>query len=103
MCGMHQQFGQIGLEQAQPRLRRRRWPWVTALVLAPALAVTGVIWGVTSRGSAEETARAFLTGEEPPAHSWGYRGDLAFAVVVEGCGAGSEVAAPIAATFLTGL
>jgi len=57
-------------------------------------------------GTAGKTGTAeYGSGEEPPAHSWfiGYRGDLAFAVVVEGGGAGSEVAAPIAAKFLAGL
>ena len=38
-------------------------------------------------------------------HAWfiGFRGDLAFAVVVENGGVGGEVAAPIAASFLRGL
>lgn len=39
------------------------------------------------------------------AHAWtvGYQGDVAFAVLVENGGAGSEVAAPVAARFLTAL
>ena len=38
-------------------------------------------------------------------HAWfiGFRGDLAFAVVVEGAGHGGAVAAPVAKDFLTGL
>jgi hypothetical protein len=42
------------------------------------------------------------TGSKPPTHAWfiGFRGDLAFAVIVEGGGTGGEVAAPLAGTFL---
>jgi cell division protein FtsI/penicillin-binding protein 2 len=41
-------------------------------------------------------------GNPPPTHAWfvGYRGTLAFAVLVEGGGVGGRVAAPIAARFL---
>jgi cell division protein FtsI/penicillin-binding protein 2 len=48
-------------------------------------------------GSAE-----FVSEGEIGTHAWfiGYAGDLAFAVVVEGGGAGGSVAAPIAADFL---
>lgn len=48
-------------------------------------------------GSAE-----FGTGDPKPTHAWfiGFRGDLAFAVLVEGGGGGGEVAAPIAARLL---
>jgi cell division protein FtsI/penicillin-binding protein 2 len=48
-------------------------------------------------GSAE-----FGGGSPPPTHAWfiGFRGDVAFAVVVEGGGAGGAVAAPLAARFL---
>ncbi len=42
-------------------------------------------------------------GPDFPEHSWfvGYRGTVAFAVFVEGGGAGASVAAPIASRFLT--
>ncbi|MBB5133508.1 cell division protein FtsI/penicillin-binding protein 2 [Thermocatellispora tengchongensis] len=45
------------------------------------------------------------TGEKLDSHAWfiGYRGEVAFAVVVEGGGGGGAVAAPIAATFLKAL
>ncbi|WP_431895367.1 penicillin-binding transpeptidase domain-containing protein [Nonomuraea sp. bgisy101] len=45
------------------------------------------------------------TGPELPSHAWfmGYRGEVAFAVVVEGGGGGGKVAAPVAASFLRGL
>jgi Penicillin binding protein transpeptidase domain/NTF2-like N-terminal transpeptidase domain/Penicillin-binding Protein dimerisation domain len=48
-------------------------------------------------GSAE-----YGSGRNPPSHAWfiGYRGDLAFAVIVEGGGIGAVTAAPIAAAFL---
>ncbi len=48
-------------------------------------------------GSAE-----FGTGDPKPTHAWfiGFRGDLAFAVLVEGGGEGGSVAAPIAARVL---
>lgn len=51
-------------------------------------------------GSAE-----FGEGDPPPTHAWfiGFRGDLAFAVLVEGGGSGGEVAAPVAAEFLNAL
>jgi len=44
----------------------------------------------------------FGSGDPPPTHAWfvGYRGSLAFAVVVEGGGVGGRVAAPLAARFL---
>ncbi|MFI6391676.1 penicillin-binding transpeptidase domain-containing protein [Nonomuraea sp. NPDC050540] len=57
-------------------------------------------------GTAGKTGTAeYGSGKEPPAHSWfiGYKGDLAFSVIVEGGGAGSAVAAPIAAYFLNNL
>ncbi|WP_235030874.1 penicillin-binding transpeptidase domain-containing protein [Nonomuraea solani] len=42
------------------------------------------------------------TGEKLESHAWfmGWKGDVAFAVVVEGGGGGGKVAAPVAATFL---
>jgi cell division protein FtsI/penicillin-binding protein 2 len=57
-------------------------------------------------GTAGKTGTAeFGSGDPLPTHAWfiGFRGDLAFAVVVEGGGVGGRVAAPIAARFLTAL
>ncbi|MFC7732033.1 penicillin-binding transpeptidase domain-containing protein [Actinomadura keratinilytica] len=54
-------------------------------------------------GTAGKTGTAeYGSGDDPPTHAWfiGYRGDLAFAVVVEGGGTGAGAAAPIAAEFL---
>jgi cell division protein FtsI/penicillin-binding protein 2 len=47
----------------------------------------------------------FGAGTPPATHAWfvGYRGDLAFAVLVPGGGIGGAVAAPIAAKFLGAL
>ena len=55
---------------------------------------------------AGKTGSAEFGDDDPPeTHAWfiGYRDDLAFAVLVEGGGAGGQVAAPIAADFLLGL
>ena len=45
------------------------------------------------------------SGDPPPTHAWfiAYREDVAVAVLVEGGKSGGEVAAPIAAEFLTAL
>jgi cell division protein FtsI/penicillin-binding protein 2 len=45
------------------------------------------------------------TGEKLESHAWfiGYRGDIAFSVVVEGGGGGGSVAAPVGADFLRAL
>jgi cell division protein FtsI/penicillin-binding protein 2 len=70
---------------------------VTSGTAAPANLPAGV-GGKT--GTAE-----FGTGDPLPTHAWfiGFRGDLAFAVVVEDGGVGGKVAAPVAARFLRGL
>jgi hypothetical protein len=75
--------------------------------LMPAVVTDGTAKAVRfPPGTAGKTGTAeYGTGAEPPAHSWfiGYKGDLAFAVLVEGGGAGAAMAAPIAARFLSGL
>jgi cell division protein FtsI/penicillin-binding protein 2 len=55
---------------------------------------------VGKTGSAE-----FGTASPPETHAWfiGSRGDVAFAVLVDGGGAGGAVAAPVAAAFLSAL
>jgi cell division protein FtsI/penicillin-binding protein 2 len=42
------------------------------------------------------------TGANPPTHAWfvGYRGDLAFAVLVEGGGVGADASGPVANAFV---
>jgi cell division protein FtsI/penicillin-binding protein 2 len=57
-------------------------------------------------GTVGKTGTAeFGTGNPPPTHAWfiGYRGNIAFAVIVEGGGVGGQVAAPLAARFLDAL
>jgi len=56
---------------------------------------SGTVYGKT--GTAE-----FGPGNPPATHAWfiGFRGDVAFAVLVEGGGVGGQVAAPLAAKFL---
>lgn len=65
---------------------------------AATVPMPGEVYGKT--GTAEYT-----DGNPPPTHAWfvGYRGDVAFAVVVEDGGFGAETAAPIAARFLGAL
>ncbi|WP_242894896.1 penicillin-binding transpeptidase domain-containing protein [Actinomadura litoris] len=74
--------------------------------LMPAVVSEGTASGVDfPSGTAGKTGTAeFGEGRNPPTHAWfvGYRGDLAFAVIVEGGGTGAEAAAPIAAAFLKG-
>ena len=64
---------------------------------------TGRPAAVAGQDVAGKTGTAeFGEGDPPPAHAWfvGFRGTLAFAVLIEGGGPGGEVAAPIAARFL---
>jgi cell division protein FtsI/penicillin-binding protein 2 len=70
---------------------------VTEGTAAPA----GLPAGVGGKTGTAEFGR----GDPLPTHAWfiGFRGDLAFAVVVEGGGVGGRVAAPVAARFLDGL
>ncbi|MGW4642172.1 penicillin-binding transpeptidase domain-containing protein [Sphaerisporangium sp. NPDC004334] len=75
--------------------------------LMPAVVSEGTASGVDfPGGTAGKTGTAeYGSGRMPPTHSWfiGYRGDLAFAVIVEGGGTGAAVAAPVAARFLSRL
>ncbi|MFF5209383.1 penicillin-binding transpeptidase domain-containing protein [Streptosporangium sp. NPDC000396] len=94
------------LPAAQPR--KLEPAVVSALrTLMPAVVVEGTASAVSfPSGTAGKTGTAeFGSGKEPPSHSWfiGYRGDLAFSVIVEGGGAGSTVAAPVAGRFLANL
>jgi cell division protein FtsI/penicillin-binding protein 2 len=64
---------------------------------------TGTAAAVTGPPVAGKTGTAEIGGEDPDrTHAWfiGYRGTLAFSVVVEGGGVGGRVAAPLAARFL---
>jgi Penicillin binding protein transpeptidase domain/NTF2-like N-terminal transpeptidase domain len=73
-------------------------PMMRAVVTSGTAAGVGFPPGVFGKtGTAE-----YGTGLHPPSHGWfiGYRGDLAFAVLVEGGGTGADSAGPIANAFL---
>jgi hypothetical protein len=76
-------------------------PMMAAVVSIGTAAHVGFPPGVYGKtGTAE-----FGSGPNPPTHAWfaGYRGDLAFAVIVEGGGTGADKAGPVADAFLRGL
>jgi hypothetical protein len=73
-------------------------PMMRAVVTKGTAAGVGLPPGVHGKtGTAE-----YGSGRNPPSHAWfiGYRGDLAFAVLVEGGGVGADASAPIANAFL---
>jgi transpeptidase family protein/MecA-like transpeptidase family protein len=73
-------------------------PMMRAVVTIGTAARVGFQPGVYGKtGTAE-----YGSGPNPPTHAWfiGYRGDLAFAVLVEGGGVGADASAPIANSFL---
>jgi hypothetical protein len=73
-------------------------PMMRAVVTRGTAAGVGFPAGVYGKtGTAE-----YGSGRNPPSHAWfiGYRGDLAFAVLVEGGGVGADASAPIANAFL---
>ena len=73
-------------------------PMMRAVVTSGTAAKVGFPPGVYGKtGTAE-----YGTGPSPPSHAWfiGYRGDLAFAVLVEGGGTGASNAGPIANAFV---
>ena len=61
--------------------------------------------GLPAKVGGKTGTAEFGTGDPLPTHAWfiGFRGDLAFSVVVEDGGVGGKVAAPVAARFLRGL
>jgi cell division protein FtsI/penicillin-binding protein 2 len=64
---------------------------------------TGTAAAVPGQDVAGKTGTAEFGNAQPPeTHAWfiGFRGSLAFAVLIEGGGVGGQVAAPIAARFL---
>jgi transpeptidase family protein/MecA-like transpeptidase family protein len=90
-------------QYAQPRklssaLLNTLRPMMRAVVTSGTAAGVGLPSGVYGKtGTAE-----YGSGRNPPSHAWfiGYRGDLAFAVLVEGGGVGADASAPIANAFL---
>jgi hypothetical protein len=88
-----QQLGSTVLATLRPMMR--------AVVTTGTAAGVGFQAGVFGKtGTAE-----FGSAQNPRAHAWfvGYRGDLAFAVLVEGGGVGADASAPIANAFLRNL
>ncbi|WP_421118035.1 penicillin-binding transpeptidase domain-containing protein [Aquihabitans daechungensis] len=66
----------------------------------------GAVLGIPGGDVAGKTGTAeFGTQSPPQSHAWftGFQGDIAFAVLVEDGGFGGQVAAPLAADFLTKL
>jgi Penicillin binding protein transpeptidase domain/NTF2-like N-terminal transpeptidase domain len=90
-------------QSAQPRrlsssLLGSLRPMMRAVVTKGTAAGVGFQPGVYGKtGTAE-----YGSGPNPPSHAWfiGYRGNLAFAVLVEGGGVGADASAPIANAFL---
>jgi cell division protein FtsI/penicillin-binding protein 2 len=67
---------------------------------------TGTPGAVPGQGVYGKTGTAeFGTASPPTTHAWfiGFRGDVAFAILVEGGGIGGHVAAPLAAKFVGAL
>ena len=88
-----QQLGSTVLATLRPMMR--------AVVTTGTAANVGFQAGVFGKtGTAE-----FGSSQNPRSHAWfvGYRGDLAFAVLVEGGGVGADASAPIANAFLRNL
>src|SRR5215475_9516869 len=88
-----QQLGSTVLATLRPMMR--------AVVTTGTAANVGFPAGVFGKtGTAE-----FGSAQNPRSHAWfvGYRGDLAFAVLVEGGGVGADASAPIANAFLRNL
>jgi hypothetical protein len=76
-------------------------PMMRAVVTSGTAAGVGFPPGVYGKtGTAQ-----YGNGPNPPSHGWfiGYRGDVAFAVLVEGGGTGADSAGPIANAFLRDL
>jgi cell division protein FtsI/penicillin-binding protein 2 len=91
-----QQFA--GRHRLGPAILRTLRPLMRAVVTSGTAAGVNFPPGVFGKtGSAE-----YGKGSAPPSHAWfiGYRGNLAFAVIVEGGGIGAAAAAPIANAFL---
>jgi cell division protein FtsI/penicillin-binding protein 2 len=87
------------------RLDAGRVATLRALMLKVVQSGTAANAGLPSGTHGKTGTAEFGTGPHPKTHAWfiGWRGDIAFAVLVEGGGVGGAVAAPIAAKFLRGL
>ncbi len=86
--------------QLSPAVLGTLRPMMRAVVTIGTASQVGFPPGVYGKtGTAE-----YGSGPNPPAHAWfvGYRGDLAFAVLVEGGGLGADASGPIADAFVRG-
>jgi cell division protein FtsI/penicillin-binding protein 2 len=86
--------------QLDPAITSALRPMMAAVVSEGTAAHVGFPPGVYGKtGTAE-----YGQGKNPPSHAWfaGYRGDLAFAVIVEGGGVGADASGPIANAFVRG-
>ena len=87
-----------------PRLRDELAAMMRSVVTSGTAKPAGLPAGTAGKTGTAEYASSG-NGKQPPTHSWfiGFRGDVAFGIVVEGGGFGAKVAAPIARRFLTAL
>lgn len=87
-----------------PRLRSELADMMRAVVTTGTAKPAGLPAGTAGKTGTAEYASG-ENGKEPPTHAWfiGFRGDVAFGIVVEGGGFGAKAAAPIAARFLNSL
>jgi hypothetical protein len=84
--------------QLSPAILGTLRPMMRAVVTIGTASHVGLPPGVFGKtGTAE-----YGSGKNPPAHAWfiGYRGDLSFAVLVEGGGLGADASGPIANAFV---
>lgn len=96
---------QIPQKAAATKLDAQITSQITAMMQAVVTSGTAKPAGLPA-GTAGKTGTAeYGSGPNLPTHAWfmGFRGDVAFAVVVEGGGFGAKAAAPIAARFLNSL
>jgi Penicillin binding protein transpeptidase domain/NTF2-like N-terminal transpeptidase domain/Penicillin-binding Protein dimerisation domain len=87
-----------------PRLRSELADMMRAVVTSGTAKPAKLQAGTAGKTGTAEYASG-QNGKEPPTHAWfiGYRGDVAFGVIVEGGGFGAKTAAPIAKRFLDAL
>ncbi|MGH3376866.1 MAG: penicillin-binding transpeptidase domain-containing protein [Actinoallomurus sp.] len=87
-----------------PRLRSQLADMMRAVVTSGTAKPAKLQAGTAGKTGTAEYA-AGQNGKQPPTHAWfiGFRGDLAFGVIVEGGGFGAKSAAPIAKRFLNAL
>ena len=81
--------------RARPATSRRRCAAFMASVVQPGGTAAGA--GLPAGTFGKTGTAEFGNGNPPETHAWfiGYRGNLAFAVIVEGGGVGGRVAAPL--------